>query len=96
MPDIHHVFRGCESMRTVPVNQPAGNVPALCAQVGAKPAADEVAEHVNHIEPAPGVRVDVIDAGLVGNVTALHTQIQQDNSDNQAGEVLAGKAQEKE
>jgi len=41
-------------------------------------------------------RVDVIDAGLVGNVTALHAQIHQDDSDNQAGKVFAGKAQEKE
>jgi hypothetical protein len=30
MPDIHHVFRGCESMRTVPVNQPAGPLADGC------------------------------------------------------------------
>jgi hypothetical protein len=63
---------------------PARDMPAPCAQVGAKPAADEVAEHVNHVESTPGARVDAVDAGLVGNVTALHAQIHQDDSDNQA------------
>ena len=75
---------------------PARNVPAPCAQAGAKRAADEVAEHVNHVEPTPGARVDAVNAGLVRNVTALHAQIHQDDSDNQAGQVLARKAQEKE
>jgi hypothetical protein len=85
--------RRCSEATNAP---PASNVPAPGAQVGAKRAADEVAEHVNHVESTPGTRVDAVDAGLVGNVTALHAQIHQDDSDNQAGEVLAGKAQEEE
>jgi hypothetical protein len=84
---------GCPEATNTP---PTRNVPAQCAQVGAKPAANEVAEHVNHVEPAPGVWVDIVDAGLVGNVPALHAQIHQDDSDNQASEMFAGKAQEKE
>ena len=43
---------------------PARNVPAPCAQVGAECAADEVAEHVDHVEPTPGAWVDAVDAGL--------------------------------
>src|ERR1700749_2925817 len=30
---------------------PTGDVPAPCAEVRTKAAADEVAEHVNHVEP---------------------------------------------
>lgn len=67
-----------------------------CAQVGAETAADEVAKHVNNVESTPGALVDVVDARLVGNVTALPAQIHQDDPDDQAGEVLARKAKEKE
>src|SRR5271165_1630483 len=51
---------------------PARNVPAQRAQVGTEPASDEIAEHVNHVESTPGARIDTVDSGLVGNVTALH------------------------
>src|ERR1700738_4417986 len=51
---------------------PASNVPTPCAQVGTEPASDEVAEHVNHVEPTPGAGIDAVDSGLVGNVTALY------------------------
>jgi hypothetical protein len=74
---------------------PTGDVPAPCAKVRAKAAADEVAEHINHVEPAAGTRVDAVNPGLVGNVTTLDAQIHQDDADDQAGQVPAGKAQEK-
>ena len=72
---------------------PARNVPAQGAQVRADGATDEVAEHVNHVEPAPGARVNAVNAGLIGNVTALHPKIHQDDAGDQAGEVLASKTQ---
>ena len=72
---------------------PARNVPAPGAQVRADGATDEVAEHVNHVEPAPGARVNAVNAGLIGNVTALYPKIHQDDADDQAGEMLACKTQ---
>src|ERR1700730_13112759 len=85
--------RRCSEATNAP---PPRKVPAPAAQGGAKREADEVAEQVIHVESTPGTRVDAVDAGLVGNVTALHAQIHQDDSDNQAREVLAGKARETE
>ena len=72
---------------------PARNVPAPGTQVRADRATDKVAEHVNHVEPAPGARVNAVNAGLIGNVTALHSKIHQDDADDQPGEMLARKTQ---
>src|SRR5580704_15042783 len=72
---------------------PACNVPAPGTQVRADGAADEVAEHVDHVEPAPGARVNAVNASLIGNVTALHPKIHQDDADDQTDEVLARKTQ---
>ena len=74
---------------------PARQMPAPGAQVRAKGATDEVAEHVNHVESAPSAGINAVNAGLIGNVAALHPQIHQDNAGDQAGEVLARKTQEK-
>ena len=72
---------------------PSRNVPAPGTQVRADGSPYEVAEHVNHVETAPGARVNAVDAGLIGNVTALHSKIHQDDADDQPGEMLARKTQ---
>src|SRR5580692_1664400 len=64
---------------------PARNVPAPGTEVRADGSADEVAEHINHVEPAPGARVNAVNAGLIRNVTALHPKIHQDDANDQAG-----------
>src|ERR1700748_952569 len=66
---------------------PARNVPAPGTQVRADGSPDEVAEHINHVEPAPGTRVNAVNAGLVGNVAALDPEVHQDDANDQAGEV---------
>jgi len=59
-------------------------------------AADEVAKDVHHVEPAPGALVDVVDARLVGNMTALHAHPSGMTLTIRPAGGLAHKAKEKE
>ena len=72
------------------------NVLAPCAQLGDETAADEVAKDVHHVEPTPGALVDVVDARLVGNVTALHAHPSGMTPTIRPAGCLAHKAKEKE
>jgi hypothetical protein len=75
---------------------PSGMAPADCAEVGTGAAADEVAEHIDHVEPAACRWVDAVNTGLVGDVGHLDSQIHENHADDETGNMLTDDSHQNE
>src|SRR5207249_2012997 len=66
--------------------RPAPQLPTERPAIGTERAARKERDHVERVQPAASIRSEIVNARLVGDVTGLHTRIDDDDAQNQAGE----------
>ena len=68
-------------------------MPAQRPAIRTQSAARKVAHHINGVQAASGFGIQVVNTGLIGDVTCLNAQVHDDGSESQTPESIAQKPQ---
>jgi hypothetical protein len=68
---------------------PSAPLPQCGSSVRSESSCSEVADHIDHIHPATGIRNEAVDSGLIRNVARLYAYVKENDACDQPCQVCA-------